>query len=51
VFREDHAAVRLYVEDAVVSLDQARLDAELLLDTGRQTGGLRQVVSGYAVLD
>jgi hypothetical protein len=51
VLREDHLSVELDVEDAIIALDQARLYGELLLNLGRQTGGLRQVVSAYAVFD
>ena len=40
-----------HVEDAVAALDEFRLDAKFLLDRGRQTGGLGQVVSHPAVFD
>jgi hypothetical protein len=51
VLGEDPLPVRHDVEDAVVALDELRLDAEFLLDRGRQTGGPGQVVSAYAVGD
>ena len=43
--------IDLYVEDAPGPLNQFGLDAVLLLDRGRQTGGLRQVVSLHTVFD
>jgi len=51
MLREDHVAVDDDIEHAIVALDQRRVDAELVLDPGRQTGGLRKVVSTTAVLD
>jgi len=48
---EDELAVHLDLEDAARPLDELRLDAELLLDLCRQTGGARIVVSDGAVLD
>jgi hypothetical protein len=48
---EHQLAVHLDVEDAGGSLDELGLDAELLLDLCRQTGGARKVVSDGAVLD
>jgi hypothetical protein len=51
VLAEDSLAVDDHVEDAVVTPNQLGLLAELLLDRGRQTGGLRQVVSAPAVVD
>jgi hypothetical protein len=51
VLGEDPLPVDLDVEDPVVSLDEDGLDAGLLLDPGRQTGGLREVVSANAVGD
>jgi hypothetical protein len=51
VFGVDQLSVHLDVEDAVVALDELGLDTNLLLDLGRQTGGLREVVSTVAVLD
>ena len=41
VLREDHASIDLDVEDAVVTADELRFAPGLLLDPGRQTGGLR----------
>jgi len=41
VFREDRLAIGLDVEDAVRPFDELDVEAELLLDRGRQTGGLR----------
>jgi hypothetical protein len=51
VLGEDELAVGDDVEDAVIALEELRLDAERLPDVGRQTGGPRQIVSAYAVLD
>ena len=39
------------VEDAAAPLDELRIDADLFLDSGRQTGGLGEVASLHAVLD
>jgi hypothetical protein len=39
------------LEDATAAANQLRLDAELLLDLSRQTGGTGVVVSARAVLD
>ena len=44
-------AVNPYIEDAAGALDQLALDAVFCLNCGRQTGGLRQVVSLHAILD
>jgi len=51
VLREDQLAVRGDVENPVVALDELGLRAERLLDLGRHTAGLRQVVSAHAVGD
>jgi hypothetical protein len=51
VLREDHLAVGDDVEDATVTFDQLGLDAELVLQRVRQTGGSGKVVSTYAVGD
>ncbi|MGH7287521.1 MAG: hypothetical protein ACREI8_05820 [Myxococcota bacterium] len=51
VLAEDALAVGADVEDAVITSQQLGRDAELLLDRGRQTGGLRQVVSAPAVVN
>ena len=54
VFRalgEDELAVGDDVELAPGADDQLRVDAERLRDRGRQTGGLRKVVSNLAVAD
>jgi hypothetical protein len=51
VLREDLPAVDDDVEDAAAPLDELGRDARLLLDRGRQTGGLRLVVSLHAVGD
>jgi len=48
---EDQLAVHADLEDAAARLDEVGLDAVLLLDLGRQTGGARLVVSNAAVLD
>jgi hypothetical protein len=39
VLREDQLVIHDDVEDASVAPDQARLDSQLPLDLGRQTGG------------
>jgi hypothetical protein len=49
VLREDELSIHDNIKDAVGALDQLRLDAELIGDSGRQTGGLRKIVSGYAI--
>jgi hypothetical protein len=49
VLGEDEVSVHDDIEDSPAALDQLRLDIELFGDSGRQTGGLREVVSGYAV--
>ncbi len=51
VLREHGLAVDDHVEDAVPARNQLRLDAELLADLCRQTGGPWPVVSGRAVDD
>jgi hypothetical protein len=51
VLGEDECAIGDHVEDAVVALEELRLDAERPPDVDRQTGSPRQVVSAYAVLD
>jgi hypothetical protein len=47
----DQLPIRFDVEDSVGTLDELWIDAELFFDPGRQTGGLREVVSGDAVGD
>ena len=44
-------AVHNDIKDPIAALDQGRLDAELLFDFGRQTGGPRQKISTCAVRD
>ena len=39
------------IEDAVVAADEFGFDLQFLFQGGRQTGGLRQVVSTAAVFD
>ena len=51
VLGEDQLAVDDHVEDPVGALDELGLDAERLLEFGRQTGGPRQVLSTRAVGD
>lgn len=51
VLAEDARAIDDYVEDAVVTTQQLALHPVRLFDRGRQTGGLRQVVSTPAVVD
>ena len=46
---EDELSVDDDIEDSPGALEQLRLNTEFLGDPGRQTGGLREVVSGYAV--
>jgi len=48
---EDELAVGDDVELTAGARDDVGVDAERLLDRGRQTGGLRQVVSNLAVAD
>jgi hypothetical protein len=48
---EDEVVSHGDLEDATAAANQLRLDAELLLDLGRQTGGTGVVVSARAVLD
>lgn len=49
VLGEDEVAVRDDVEHTVGPFDQLGVDAERVLDGGRQTGGLGQVLSTGAV--
>ena len=51
LFGEEELAVGDDVELATRALDHFRVNAERLRDSGRQTGGLRQVVSHLAVAD
>ena len=51
VLREDELAVGDDVELATRARGHVGVDAERLLDRGRQTGGLWQVVSHLAVAD
>jgi hypothetical protein len=51
VLRVDELAVRDHVEDAVVAFDELGLDASVVLDSGRQPGGLGEIVSANAVRD
>ena len=48
---EDQLAIDKNVEDSASALHQLGVDTDLLLDRGRQTGGLREVVSGRAIRD
>ena len=48
---EDQLIAESDVEDPARAFDQVGLNAELLLDVGRQTGGSGVVVSDGAVLD
>ena len=47
----DQRPIGSYIEDAAAAFDELRLYAQLLGNFGRQTGGPRQIVSAYAVLD
>ena len=49
MFREYDGIIRLDVKDAAAALDQLGIESHILLDDGRQTGGLGQVVSLYAI--
>jgi hypothetical protein len=51
MLREEQLAVGHDIEDARVSHDQLGFDVELIANRGRQTGGLRLVVSTPAVRD
>jgi hypothetical protein len=51
VFRKQQLAVHRDIENPAVSAGQFRLDPQFALERGRQTGGLREVVSTTAVLD
>jgi hypothetical protein len=51
VLRVDERAVHDHVEDTVIALDELGFDASRLLDSGRQPGGLREVVSTHTVGD
>ena len=51
VFGEDEFTVGDDIENAVVAADEFGFDLQFLLQGGRQTGGLRQVVSTAAVFD
>ena len=48
---EHHLVTGLDVENSAATLDQLCVDPEFILDRGRQTGGLRKVVSLRAVRD
>ena len=47
----DHFPIDADLVDPLLALDKFSVDAELLLDGGRQTGGLREVVSLHAIGD
>jgi hypothetical protein len=49
VLAVDSLAIDVDIEHAAAAADEFRLDVEFILDSGRQTGGLGQVVSLYAV--
>ena len=51
VLREEQLGVSVDVEDPVAAADQLGLDADLVADPGRQTGGPGEVVSTSAVVD
>ena len=51
VFGENHLSVHDDIEDPAAAFDEFRLDAGVLLDRIRQTGGLGRVVSLYAILN
>jgi hypothetical protein len=39
------------IEDAAATLDEVGLHSEFLKNFGRQTGGVRQIISTYAIFD
>ena len=47
----DHLPVHGDLVDPLLALDEFSVDIELFLDSGRQTGGLREVVSLDAIGD
>ena len=49
VFRENELPICDDIKDAAGALDQLRLDAEGFGYPGRQTGGLREIVSRYTI--
>jgi hypothetical protein len=51
VLGEDLLVVHGDDEDPAAAADELRLEAELLFDFSRQTGGSREVVSDAAVVD
>jgi hypothetical protein len=51
VLGKDQLSIGDDVKDAAIAPDQLWLDAELLTDQGRQTGSLREKLSGYAIGD
>jgi hypothetical protein len=51
VLREDESLALVDVEDAAGAAHELGIDAGLLLDLGRQTGGPGKVVSSSAVVD
>jgi hypothetical protein len=51
VLGEDLLVIDADDEDAAAAADELRLEAELLPDLRRQTGGAREVVSDAAVVD
>ena len=51
MLREHDRAVRDDIENAPVTFLKFDLQAKLVENFGRQTGGLRKVASGYAVND
>ena len=51
MFREDHLTVRDNVEDAIRPFYEHAVELQCFFDTGRQTGGLGEVLSTYAVGD
>jgi hypothetical protein len=48
---KDNIAIDADLKDPFLALDEFAVDTEFLLDRGRQTGGLREVVSLNAVLN
>jgi len=51
VLRENEIPIHHNIKDTVLAFDKLRLDPELIENCGRQTGGLRQIVSRDTVGD
>ena len=49
VLRENEIPIHHNIKDTILAFDKFRLGPELIGNCGRQTGGLRQIVSRYTV--